>query len=105
LVKPKVFQYKPFVYSLVTTIKEATHPNAYLKSIRNVNSGLKARTKILDTVDSEPSSAVRMAKDVSLSYNVVMHHLRLLEREGIVHRKGSRPYFWVSTGYGQKRIS
>ena len=81
------------------------NPNAYLKKIKNMKSGLKARTKILETFESKPSSAGEIAKDVSLSYNVVMHHLRLLEKEGIVQRKGSRPYYWVSTGLGQKRLS
>ena len=81
------------------------HPNAYLKNIRNVSSGLKARTKILEALENKPYSAVRIAKESPLSYSVVMHHLRLLENEGIVHRKGGRPYYWVSTGLGQKRLS
>jgi predicted transcriptional regulator len=80
------------------------HPNAYLSCVRNVSSGLKARTKILEAVESKPCDAVRIAKEASLSYSVVMHHLRLLENEGIVHRKGRRPYYWVSTGLGQKRL-
>jgi len=45
-----------------------------------------------------------MAKEAALSYSVVMHHLRLLENEGIVHRKGRRPFYWESTGLGQKRL-
>ena len=81
------------------------HPNAYLKNIRNVNCGLKARTKILEALESKPGSAGRLAKEVSLSYSVVMHHLRLLKKEDIVQCKGSRPYYWVSTGLGQKRLS
>jgi predicted transcriptional regulator len=81
------------------------HPNAYLKNIRNVNCGLKARTKILEILEIKQSSAGTIAKEVSLSYGVVIHHLRLLSNEGIVHRKGSRPYYWVSTGLGQKRLS
>jgi len=81
------------------------HPNAYLKNIRNVNCGLKARTKILEILEIKQSSAGTIAKEVSLSYGVVIHHLRLLSNEDIVHRKGSRPYYWVSTGLGQKRLS
>jgi DNA-binding transcriptional ArsR family regulator len=80
------------------------HPNAYLKNIRNVDSGLKARSKILEALESKPYDGVKIAKEGSLSYSVVMHHLRLLENEGIVHRKGRRPYYWVSTGLGQKRL-
>jgi predicted transcriptional regulator len=81
------------------------HPNAYLKCIRNVNSGLKARTKILEALESQSCDAVRVTKEAALSYGVVMHHLRLLKNEGIVNRKGHRPYYWVSTGLGQKRLS
>jgi predicted transcriptional regulator len=80
------------------------HPNAYLTHVRNVSSGVKARTKILETLEREPLDAVKTAKDTSLSYSVVMHHLRLLENEGIVQRKGRRPYYWVSTGLGQKSL-
>ena len=80
------------------------HPNAYLKNVRNVSNGVKARTKILDALESKQCDGVRIAKEASLSYGVVMHHLRLLENEDIVHRKGRRPYYWVSTGLGQKRL-
>ncbi|MGZ4850621.1 MAG: ArsR family transcriptional regulator [Candidatus Bathyarchaeia archaeon] len=72
--------------------------------MRNVSSGLRARTKILQTLEHSPSAAARIAKENSLSYSVVRHHLRLLEDEGIVHRKGGRPYCWMSTGLGQKRL-
>ncbi len=81
------------------------HPNAYLKKIKNVNSGLNDRSKMLEALESKPYSAGIIAKEVGLSYSVAMHHLRLLEKEDIVHRKGSRPYYWVSTGLGQKRLS
>ena len=80
------------------------HPNAYLKNIRNVSCGLKARTKILNSLESKASDGVKIAKDGSLSYSVAMHHLRLLENEDIVHRRGRRPIYWVATGLGQKRL-
>ncbi|MGA3058806.1 MAG: ArsR family transcriptional regulator [Candidatus Bathyarchaeia archaeon] len=75
-----------------------------MKNIRNVSSGLKARTKILEALESKPSDAARIAKEVALSYSVVMHHLHLLAKEGTVNRKGHRPYYWESTGLGQKRL-
>ena len=80
------------------------HPNAYLQNVRNVSSGLKARTKILQTLESKPSAASGIAVEATLTYSVVMHHLRLLENEGIVNRKGRRPHYWVVTGLGQKRL-
>jgi DNA-binding transcriptional ArsR family regulator len=75
-----------------------------LERVKNVKSGLKSRTKILTVLEKRSSDAAAMAKEKSLSYGVVMHHLRLLEKEGIVDRKGKRPYFWVLTGLGQKRL-
>jgi DNA-binding transcriptional ArsR family regulator len=75
-----------------------------LERVKNVKSGLKTRTKILTALEKRFSEATAIAKEKSLSYGVVMHHLRLLEKEGIVNRKGKRPYFWVLTGLGQKRL-
>jgi len=89
----------------VKVIKPPLHPNAYLSNVRNVSKGLRARSKILQILDSDPTSASRMAKATSLTYGVVMHHLKLLACEGIVDRKGGRPYYWVTTGLGQKRLA
>jgi predicted transcriptional regulator len=80
------------------------HPNAYLRNVRNVSCGLKARSKILQILDNNPSTAARIAVEAALTYNVVGHHLRLLENEAIVQRKGGRPYYWLATGLGQKRL-
>jgi len=73
--------------------------------VRNVSKGLRTRSKILQILDSSPSTASRLAKATSLAYGVVMHHLRLLACEGIVDRKGGRPYYWFPTGLGQKRLA
>jgi len=72
--------------------------------VKNVKSGLKARTRILNVIETRASAAAAIAKEKSLSYGVVMHHLRLLENEGTVNRKGKRPYLWLPTGLGQKRL-
>ena len=80
------------------------HPNAYLHNVRNVKCGLRSRSKILEIIEEKPLDAPRIAKASTLSYNAVMHHLRLLKNEGIVARHGSRPYYWVPTGLGQKRL-
>ncbi|HMK95357.1 MAG TPA: winged helix-turn-helix domain-containing protein [Candidatus Limnocylindrales bacterium] len=69
-----------------------------------MKSGLVARSKILEALETSPSDAARIAKSTALSYSVVTHHLRLLKNEGIVHRHGRRPYNWASTGLGQKRL-
>jgi hypothetical protein len=33
-----------------------------------------------------------------------MHHLRLNEKQAILNLKATRPYSWVLTGLGQKRL-
>jgi len=90
---------------LVASLKETWHPNAQLKTIRNVRSGLYARTQILMLLDREPYSATSIAKKSALHYPVVMYHLRLLKAECVVERRGSRRYVWLQTGIGQTRLS
>lgn len=85
-------------------LKEAHHPKAYLKSIKNIKRGLLARTKILNALDKGPADTKMLAGQTEMHYNVVMHHLRLLETEGIVWRKRSKPNVWALTGLGQKRL-
>lgn len=85
-------------------VKEAYHPNAYLSNIKNVRLGLEARTRILNVLDKRSVDAKTISKETGMHYGVVMHHLRLLEAEGIAERKQNRPYIWVLTGTGQKRL-
>ncbi len=101
------------------------HPNAYLERKRNVVQGLHARTKILETLAmSTPTEAATAAvrnseemreneteltikaisESAAMSYSSSFHHLRLLEEEKIVKREGPRPYKWVMTGKGQRRL-
>jgi hypothetical protein len=88
----------------MTPTKETWHPNAYLKNTRNVTCGLKARTKILVLLDDQGFSASKIAQQSTLSYNVVVYHLRLLKSEGTVEHRGNRRYVWLPTGLGQKRL-
>jgi DNA-binding transcriptional ArsR family regulator len=85
-------------------LKEAYHPNAYLSNIKNIKLGLRARTKILSVLDKGSANAKSISKETGMRYSVIMHHLRLLEAEGIVERKGSKPHIWAVTGLGQKRL-
>jgi transposase len=86
------------------SIKQTLHPNAYLKNIRNVKCGLRARSKILILLETQGSSASKIAKQTEMSYGVVVYHLRLLRNEGTVERKGSGRFVWLATGLGQKRL-
>jgi DNA-binding transcriptional ArsR family regulator len=85
-------------------LKETYHPNAYLTNIKNVKLGLRARTRILDVLEKITDDAQAVAREAGMSYGVVMHHLRLLKAEGIAHHEGGKPYVWVLTGLGQKRL-
>lgn len=80
------------------------HPNAYLTSFRNVKLGLKTRTAILNLLERKTAGTKEISKETGLPYNVVLHHLKLLEARGIVQRKSSRPSVWALTGLGQKRL-
>jgi len=73
--------------------------------MRNVYSGLAARTKILSLLDRQGFNATKIATESSLSYGVVMYHLKLLNCEGTVERRGNRRYVWLSTDLGQKRLN
>jgi predicted ArsR family transcriptional regulator len=84
----------------------AFHPNAYLSQMRNVQQGLASRTKILRSLERKAGTAQALASASGLSYVVVLHHLRLLEVRGIAMRKrDKRPFLWVLTGVGQRRLT
>jgi predicted ArsR family transcriptional regulator len=89
---------------LVGMPREEYHPNAYLTDFRNVKLGLRARTLILNFLEKSSADAKTVAKETGLPYNVVMHHLKLLESKGIAVRKSKRPSVWTLTGLGQKRL-
>lgn len=86
-------------------MKRVFHPRAFLSRIRNVTLGLTARTRILQVLEKHDSNVNGIGAASGLSYNVVVHHLRLLEAERVVTRKGDkRPFTWVLTGVGQQRL-
>jgi predicted transcriptional regulator len=80
------------------------HPNAFLVDFRNIKPGLRARTEILNILENRSLDAKTIAKKTGVSYRSVLHHLRLIENAGIVKRVGNRPYIWMITGLGQKRL-
>lgn len=67
--------------------------------------GLTTRTKIIQVLEKQESNISSIAAASGLSYNVVVHHLRLLEAERVVIRKGDKkPFVWMLTGVGQQRL-
>ena len=93
------------MYYSVAAIKGNYHPNAYLQRVRNVKGGLVARTKLLSLLEAQPDTTVDSATKTGMSYEAALHHLRLLESEGTVSRRGKRPCVWMLTGLGQKRLA
>ncbi|MGA2308378.1 MAG: ArsR family transcriptional regulator [Candidatus Bathyarchaeia archaeon] len=85
-------------------LKEIYHPNAYLTNLRNVRLGLRARTKIINALERGSGDAKTIAKETAMHYGVAMHHLKLLQSEGIVRRVGGKNAVWTLTGAGQKRL-
>ena len=86
-------------------MKRVFHPRAFLSRKRNVRLGLVARTRILQVLEKQESDVKGVVNLSGLHYSVVVHHLRLLEAERVVVRKGGkRPFVWELTGVGQQRL-
>jgi predicted transcriptional regulator len=82
------------------------HPKAYLTKIRNVRAGLAARSKILQVLEQGRRTIPQAAKEAGLSYDRVSHHMRLLMRERLVDRSGTRrPFVWSLTPFGQQKLT
>ena len=84
--------------------KEIYHPNAYLRNLRNIRLGLRARTKILNALEKGSGNAKTVAMEATMHYGAAMHHLKLLQSEGIVRRASGKNAVWTLTGAGQKRL-
>jgi len=80
------------------------HPKAFLLRTKNIKPGLVARTKIASLLEKDSLNAVLISKRSGLSYSSVLHHLRLMEKENIVTKSDEKPYKWMLTGAGQKRL-
>ena len=86
-------------------MKQVFHPRAFLSRKRNVRLGLVARTRILQALERRESDVKGIMGLSELKYNVVIHHLRLLEAERVVvKRGGKKPFVWELTGGGQQRL-
>jgi len=86
-------------------LKASFHPKAFLSQKRNVKLGLTARTRIILALEKAALNVRNVANATGQKYNIVLHHLRLLEAEKVVTRKGSKPFLWELTGVGQQRLS
>ncbi len=85
-------------------MKAKFHPKAYLSTKRNISRGLTVRTQIIQALEYNSSKVKHIVKATGLRYNVVLHHLKLLEAERVATRKGRRPHMWQLTGAGQQSL-
>jgi len=90
--------------SEVLELKAQFHPKAFLLTKRNVKRGLRSRTKVIRTLEDNALTIRKICRFTGLSYQIVAHHLRLLETEKVVIRKGKKPYLWELTGIGQQQL-
>jgi predicted transcriptional regulator len=73
--------------------------------MRNVVSGLKARSLILTALERGDRTVREVAEETGMSYLRVLYHLHLLEDFTVVERDDAhRPYRWSLTGLGQRRL-
>ena len=85
-------------------MKTIFHPRAFLSTKRNVKLGLNARTQVIQVLEKRALNAKYICQFTGLSYRIILHHLRLLEAENIVIRRGKKPLIWELTIFGQQRL-
>jgi predicted ArsR family transcriptional regulator len=62
---------------------------AYLTYIRNLDRGLASRTQIIHVIETKDApSTADIADELEISYSTVRYHLKNLERESVVRRRG-----------------
>ena len=81
------------------------HPKAYLTTKRNVETGLKTRTVIIESIERQAAQAGAISRMTGLSYGSITYHLRILRKEAITEPTGrKRPLTWKLTRLGQQRL-
>jgi predicted ArsR family transcriptional regulator len=86
-------------------IRDYYHPKAFLSKIKNVKKGLVTRTKIVSALDILQCTAKAINEKTGIHYSSILHHLHLMENENIIKRNDKKPYIWVLTGIGQKKLT
>lgn len=84
-------------------MQEEIEPQAYLRNLRNVPRGLKARSKIARSMrDDVEKKGGDLARAAGLSYSAAMRHLRHMKEERIVEKSKAG---WSLTGLGQQAVT
>ncbi len=84
-------------------MQERIEPEAYLRSLRNVRRGLRARSRLISAVrNGKSTKGQEISREAGLSYGAAMRHLRNMKAERIVEKNKSG---WRLTGLGQRAVS
>ncbi len=84
-------------------MREGIEPQAYLRSLRNVPRGLKARSRIVRSMRANNAKkGSDIAKAAEISYSASMRHLRHMRMEHIVEKSRTG---WSLTGLGQQAVN
>jgi len=69
---------------------------AFLHWLRNVPRGLRARSRIVTTLEASGNMTVSsVAEQVALDYSTVLYHLHNMKREGVVERNDKDSRMWT----------
>ncbi|MEM3507394.1 MAG: winged helix-turn-helix domain-containing protein [Candidatus Bathyarchaeia archaeon] len=87
-------------------MEKSIHPKAYLIYKRNVKTGLHARSKIIQALESGSKTIKEICEKTGISYSKVIYHLKLLLKEKIIKKVDkTRPYLLVLTEFGQQKLA
>jgi len=86
--------------------EETFNPNAYIPSMKNMKSGLKARTLILNSLTKSPLQLKDLRLKTGLTSSSINYHLKILEKHRLIRKKhvSKRKVVVEQTGLGQKLI-
>ncbi len=81
------------------------NPKAYLRSIKNVEKGLRVRSKIIDILSKGGLSVGEISRRSGMPPTRIRYHLRNMKVDGVVkkHRAGKQ-VVWQLTGIGQASL-
>ena len=86
-------------------ILKGFHPKAFLKSKRNVSTGLWTRTLIIEIIRKKPSQIKKIANETQLSYGSIAYHVNTLKKENIIiSNTRKKPSVWKLTRFGQQKL-
>ncbi len=81
------------------------NPKAYLTRVKNVRSGLEARSKLVEALSARGLTTQELCKAVNMRPGKARYHLQNMVKDGVVKkRRSGRRIIWELTGTGQASI-